>query len=393
MKKTVVLASIITCIAIVVFAYGKSFRVSDVPAEYKKTIGTAIERSGNEKNVLSTLKMANDEELPFICDMISKMSSYDLCNLNSKDLINHVKITLKTNNEMPWKLNPDSDLFKNYVLSNRISCEVINFKRDKVKETVLSAIGNAKTPSEAVSKIVAYFYNVPADNEFRLGSAVPHDYSSLDTWIYGRTSCRAQTDFTVDAIRSIGIPAVRFETATMMDYQNTHTGIYYYDIKDKKWYLIESNDLKQKSDDYFNIWHFQHGSATLYINPSYPKEDYFSTKNMEELTNIGNHKYPEGKIVLTIIGNENKKVNIGIYRFVNEINNWYLASRTSTDTDGKTILTLGATDSKYGKYKPYLITFGTGNKFVYRYINLKENENLSLSIDLEEIPKESSITK
>ena len=357
---------------------------TDLPADYKASLKDYIAASGNEKEIEKAVSMANKEELPLLYYMICNMSSYDLCNITAKGLIRHVKTTVNTNKHVPWQIDENSDLFKNYVLSNRVSCESVYTDRYKMKRLVFPIIKNASSVPQATGNIIKHFANELFRYEIKMGTAYPHDYTPIDAWKFGGESCRARSDFMVEAFRSVGIPACRVECIATMHNVNTHTSVAYYNINDKSWHPVESNDSEPGSDSFFNTWQNAYGSTALYANPSYPKEDYFSTRNYEQLFNFGNHKYPSGSLTFIIKGNNGKRVNIAVYVWCDETDAWQNIARLKTDSKGNAQMRLGANESFYGTYPSYLISAGVGDKFASTLVSLSTDEKKDVTIDLNE---------
>ncbi len=147
-----------------------------LPPKYKAAVMAALERSGENRNeLMKALAGVRPAELPAMCDMISRMPNYDLANITSNMLLDHIDCVFEVDQRVPWKLKTDSRLFLDYVLPYRTACESLeNSRRDIVKMT-FPQISGCQTTKEAVTKVVAFLDGIVTDHA--LASAYPYRLS------------------------------------------------------------------------------------------------------------------------------------------------------------------------------------------------------------------------
>jgi len=385
---------ILFCAGYYFYQYKMNNFYSHIPSEYKTSVENAIKTSGNDRNIKIALLLVNGNDLNAMCDMVSKMSPIDLCNLTPLKLVNHVKTTFKTNKNVPWAVKEDSLLFKDYILPNKIDAEALFLDRNKLKKVVYPVVKDCKTPAEVVSTIMNKFVIVN-ENKLGYGSTYPYDYTPLDSKKYGITpgamSCRAKALFWIAALRSVGIPAVKSECATYLDQYGTHSSVVYYDINENKWKPTEIEYAGPVTDK--KIIRERYVSVTKILsNPPYPKEAYFSKRTLYKLIDIENENQYYGKIDVITKGNNKKPVYIGIYVWFENLNCWYPTKKIKTDATGKTSFLIGPTISSNKKYNPYLIIVGVDDRIVCKKLEVAEYGKYKLEFDLNKANQPLSVS-
>jgi len=390
MKIKIIVSSIciiiLFCAGCYFYQYKMNNFYSHIPSEYKTSVENAIKTSGNDRNIKIALLLVNGNDLNAMCDMVSRMSPIDLCNLTPLKFVNHVKTTYKTNKQFSWVVSKDTDLFKNYILPNRTSAEPLFLDRNKMKRMLYPYIKDCKTSTEAVEAIMKQFVSTEEKNKYFLGSTYPYDYSPIDCVTFGITggewTCRSKTIFLVEALRSIGIPAIKAEVAAWLFEHNTHTFIDYYDTTDNNWHMTEVENHNPINNQFLIETQKARGSTVMLCNPSYPQEDYYGKKTFYKLTDMGNNNLATGNISVITKGNNNKPVDIDVYIWYDDLNSWYPAQKIKTDNTGKAKFMLGAAMIPSKKCNPYLIVVGLGNKVVCKSLDVLKDGDYKLTFDL-----------
>lgn len=365
-----------------------------IPVEYKDSVLRALKESENEKQLKQALFSLSGNEQAAACQIISLSPKIDIINITSNQLVDHIKTTFETNNQVPWSIPTNSPIFTKFVLPNRIACESFDMSRRKLKKLVFPYVKDCKTPNEAINIITERFISRKEPNKFQIGTAYPNDYTPINAQIFGITNdgwnCRAKVVFLVGALRSVGIPAAKSECSSWLDAYDTHSFITYYDKTDDKWHMFEVQSNNPIDDKALIARQDLHGVSSFLASPAYTNSDYYGKKRLEKLINIGTNSYPHGNITIYTKGNNKRKAMVSIYVWFHSLNSWYPNIKLQTDKNGKTSFDIGANISAKNQFNPYMITVGLGDKIDCQYINVAENGEYSLFFDIDN-PKTSNI--
>jgi len=155
----------------------------------------------------------------------------DLADYDGDYYLNHVRITLKAKDELPWgKQIPDS-IFKHFVLPHRINNENLDNFRTEMYEELKNRVQDKKNMYEAVLEVNHWCHEKveyhPAD------SRTSSPLATLKT-AFGR--CGEESTFTVSALRTVGIPARQVYTPRWAHSDDNHAWVEVW--ADGDWYFL-----------------------------------------------------------------------------------------------------------------------------------------------------------
>jgi len=359
---------------------------------------TAVERSGqNRRELIRALASVKRYQLPAMCDMVSRMPNYDLVNTTSKMLLDHIDCTFATNDQVTWKLNPNSEFFLDYVLPYRVTCESIENSRREMRRMAFPAIRGCSNAREAASKLVILISESEVSKRKKLvGSAFPFDHPPLAGWKYvvspydPQANCRIHTLLTCALLRSVGIPSRMVERNADLRRVTVHPDIEYYDASDNRWYMCMPRD-RSGSDAGVTEWLATFGICTLYSLPPYAPGDLLGKQDYDALTNLGTYSFPSGglNVVVQDGGLTVPNAEIVIYTWSKDNSTWMSVFRIAADSLGRARFTVGSNDDE--RFGPYMISAGKGSKSTFRFLTVRRNETLLVRMDLSKTPNEASV--
>ncbi len=162
--------------------------------------------------------------------LYSYMPLSDLADYNGNFFLNHIRVTLKARNYMPWGKNIPESTFKHFVLPHRVNNENLDTARivffNELKERIkgLSMYDAALEVNHWCHEHVEYH---PSD--IRTSSPL----ATMRT-AYGR--CGEESTFTVAALRSVCIPARQVYTPRWAHSDDNHAWVEVW--VDGKWYFM-----------------------------------------------------------------------------------------------------------------------------------------------------------
>ena len=173
----------------------------------------------------------NAEEKEYLEFLYAYMPLCDLADYDGEYYLNHIKITLKAKEEMPWGgLVPDS-IFKHFVLPHRINNENLDDFRQVVYEELKERIQDKKNMYEVALEVNHWCHEKveyhPAD------SRTSSPLATLKT-AFGR--CGEESTFTVASLRAVGIPARQVYTPRWAHSDDNHAWVEVW--ADGEWYFL-----------------------------------------------------------------------------------------------------------------------------------------------------------
>ncbi|MCE5313699.1 MAG: transglutaminase domain-containing protein [Armatimonadota bacterium] len=386
---------ILLCIALSIgfgyVAYRNCFpQLPKLPPKYEIAVMSALERSGdNRKELVKALAGAKQDQLPAMCDMISRMPNYDLANITSKMLLDHIECVFETNERVPWRLKTDSKLFLDYVLPYRAAYECLENSRRDFTEMYLPKVSNCYWVRDAVTKAITAL-NITVHKNV-LESAFPYDYAALSGLKYNQrkvgNNCRGRSLRAVMVMRAIGIPARIIEQMPNQPEISSHRATQYFDIRKNKWVAWDS-ESSVNGDVNYGIVLLRHEFCDNHCLTPYMSTDYESKLMYDKLDCIvETNKYPCGKLTVLVKDRGSVVSNARVVVYRGNFRDGIFGRKLITNTAGRVTFRLGCQKTSY----PLTLSAGKGNKSVITSFYLKPNENRLLVMDLSKQPKDISI--
>ncbi len=204
-------------------------------------IPSSYYEESKKKEILNAFeKNTEEEEAAYF--LMEHINSYDLSNIPSKDLIEHIRYFVKTKEVMPWGKKLPKDVLYNFVLFHRVAQEPFEPYRAKLfKELapIVSNFHNIKDASLAVKRWLA--------SKVYYASTSSWDIGPMSLLKRGIGRCEELSILYISALRSVAIPSRHVWIPAWRHADGNHGWIEIYG-EDGKWHLIDSDPLDTNFD-------------------------------------------------------------------------------------------------------------------------------------------------
>jgi len=366
--------------------------VPRVPAAYADRVATAVQCAGaNRGRVITALRLIRRDRQWVLCELLTRMSPYDLANISTAMLLDQVNGTLDMNAQVPWRLDPQEAIFQDHVLPFRIAGEGLENSRGELATWLLPVVRICTTVPEAALRVRDW--SLQTEPPTWVGSAYPHDYTPLAAWRHGRltvraggTGCRAHSLFVVAALRAVGIPASLLERPTNLRQEDSHLSVRYYDLQAQQWHPMELYGDDSALASRQQSW----GEVVLYAFPSTTSADYIGQHRYDELLDAGAFAHATGTLRVTVTrqGQPVPAATVGVYVWRDPPTGWYPALLGRTNQQGQADLTVGNTQG----FRPYMVSAGIGDESTLRFVAVQAGATHELHMDVAAPPAAHTVT-
>ena len=305
----------------------------------------------------------------------------DITDYSGDFFLENIDYTLKAKEEMPWgKMIPERE-FRHFVLPIRVNNENLDSSRKVFYEELKDRVKNLSL-HDAVLEVNHWCHEkvVYTPSDSRTSSPL----ASVKT-AYGR--CGEESTFTVDALRSVGIPARQVYTPRWAHTDDNHAWVEAW--VDGKWYFLGACEPEPVLN---YAWFNAPASRGMLMHTKVfgryngPEEVMHQNPNFTEINIIGNYaaNAPATVIVQDESGKPVKdaKVEFKVYNYAE----FYTVANKLTDEAGKTSLTAGKGDmliwaSKDGKFGYAKLSFGKDTELIVK-LDKNAGERHSAAFDI-----------
>ena len=294
----------------------------------------------------------------------------DLADYNGEFFLNQTRYALRARDTFAWGKTIPEEIFRHFVLTYRVNNEDLDTARMFIFNTLKDRIKNMSMYDAALEvnhwchEHVAYR---PAD--IRTSAPLATIRTSL-----GR--CGEESTLTVTALRACGIPARQCYTPRWAHCDDNHAWVEVW--VDGKWYFLGACEPDPELD---MGWFAFPSTRTMMVHTN-----AFGKYNGSEEINKQSHlysclnlmpNYAETRIVTITVNDKNGQpvpdaaVKFKLYNY----SEYYPLATINTNNEGKASLTTGMGD--------LLVWASKENLYNYAQINVRETENLTITLDKE----------
>ena len=264
----------------------------------------------------------------------------DLADYAGEYYLNHVRITLKAREELPWGKHIPDSIFKHFVLPHRINNENLDDFRTEMYEELKNRIQDKKSMYEAVLEVNHWCHEKveyhPAD------SRTSSPLATLKT-AFGR--CGEESTFTVSALRAVGIPARQVYTPRWAHSDDNHAWVEVWANGD--WYFLGACEPLPVLN---TGWFASPATRTMLVHTK-----VFGNSNDDNEVNVKTSQFNDINVItryantfkqyIKVLDKNGKAVPDAIveYQLYNYAEFYPLTSK-KTDKDGLSFLTTGYGD-------------------------------------------------
>ena len=335
-------------------------------------------------NPMQPLEDYSLQETEAMMFMYAYMPLADLTDYPQQLHYNNVHTAFLARQEMPWGKRIPEYIFRHFVVPARVNNENLDESRPFFYEQLKPRVEN-KSMKDAILEVNHWCHEHVTYQPSNARTTSP-----VVTLRNSTGRCGEESTFTVDALRSVGIPARQVYTPRWAHTDDNHAWVEAW--ADGKWYFLGACE----PEPVLNLgWFNEPASRALLVhtrafgNYCGPEEVILRTSNFTEINVIDNYA-KTSRIdfkILSATGEpvEDAKVEFKIYNYAE----FFTAVTKFTDSEGRTFLTAGNGDmlvwaSKDKNYGFAKASFGTDKELT---IILNHNPESDTSRHMLELQK------
>ena len=311
------------------------------------------------------LSLQEKEAMKFL---YAYMSLADITDYPDTFFLRDVRLSFKAKQEMPWGKEISEELFRHFVLPQRVNNETLDNSREVFYGELKDRVKNLSL-YEAILEVNHWCHEkvVYTPSDSRTSSPL----ASVRT-AYGR--CGEESTFLVAALRSVGIPARQVYTPRWAHTDDNHAWVEAW--ANGKWYFLGACE----PEPVLNVaWFTAPAKRGMLMHTNVfglytGKEEIMTvTPNFTEINVIDNYA-PVDRIDVTVL-DENKKLVEGAvveYKLYN-YGEFYSVAKKQSDKEGKSFLSSGKGD--------IIVWASKDGVFDFRKVSVGKDHTLTLTLD------------
>ncbi len=322
----------------------------------------------NEQLFLALKKEMSIKEKEALRFLYAYMPLNDLLDYDEKFFYDQVKIALKARDEMPWGRSIPDDLFFHFVLPSRVSNENLDTFRLAVYDELKQRVEEMNMRKAALE--INHWCHEKVT--YRPTDARTSSPLSLMRTSWGR--CGEEAVFTVNAMRTVGIPARQVYTPRWAHTDDNHAWVEVW--INGKWYFLGACEPEPE----LNMgWFAEPVTRAMMVNSAIygyydGNETVSSHRGKTAVLNITGNYTPVKQIFIKVSDRESKPVNSAkvFFKLFNYGELTSIASK-ETDSTGVVSITTGLGD---------LVVWATDQiNFGYKKITIEQVDTVNIVIN------------